>query len=259
MNSKKYKSDWFGGQLNKYNRLCNQTRYFEEDGNLYLEVQLNHDKVMVCDLADQNLIESYLWYFNKNTCVNMKGSRFHKMIYPNWKTINHINGDTLDNRRFNLCERDKRNHKLRRDNKSGIKGLCYHKKGRRWGYHYYEGKRRKAKYFYGAKKTIKAQVIEFIKNNENQITIDGNLFQGENVQEEIKDIQADNDAYNFLRYKIDICNFHESIASEQGIDIQDIKQVKDDVKDDEYYKLCDEYLNYDYCLDNSIVAIIKRE
>lgn len=266
MNLRNYKSVWSGGRLNRHKRLRNQIRYFEENDTLYLEVQLNHDRVMLCDLIDRDLLESRIWYCNKNTCVDNKGTRFHRLINPKWKIVGHINDDGLDNRRFNLREQNEKNYKLRKDNKSGVKGLCYHKKDRRWGYHWFEGKDRKSKYFYGARgdKRIKTQVVEFkrqieankIKNRVDRIAICEDSSQCEIIQEMDQSIE---DQANDIKHDVHL--FHENIYNfyEQDIEWADVSNQFDenDIEDAEYYKLCDEYLDYTKCSDDSVVAIVK--
>lgn len=52
------------------------------------------------------------------------------------KMIDHINGDPADNRIENLREctnaENQMNNKLRKDNKSGYKGVCLHKASGKW-------------------------------------------------------------------------------------------------------------------------------
>jgi hypothetical protein len=52
------------------------------------------------------------------------------------KEIDHINGDRSDNRIENLREADRsgqgKNMAMRRDNKSGFSGVCFHKSSKKW-------------------------------------------------------------------------------------------------------------------------------
>ena len=57
----------------------------------------------------------------------LKSIFLHKILLPNSKIVDHINGDSLDNRLFNLREADyfinNRNAKTRKDNKYGCRGI----------------------------------------------------------------------------------------------------------------------------------------
>lgn len=76
--------------------------------------------------------------------VTLKGraSQQHRiawlLVKGRWPVgeIDHINGDKTDNRFFNLrevtCEEQCKNRPLRKDNKSGISGVFWLKKRRRW-------------------------------------------------------------------------------------------------------------------------------
>ncbi|GAG28472.1 unnamed protein product [marine sediment metagenome] len=62
----------------------------------------------------------------------------HRMILGVEKgvDVDHINGDGIDNRRFNLraCLRSEngRNRRLSKNNKSGYKGVCWNKSCNKW-------------------------------------------------------------------------------------------------------------------------------
>ena len=55
---------------------------------------------------------------------------------PDGMEVDHINGDCLDNRKANLrvCSHaeNQRNSRVRKDNTSGYKGVCFNKKSKRW-------------------------------------------------------------------------------------------------------------------------------
>lgn len=62
----------------------------------------------------------------------------HRLIKncPKEKEVDHINGDTLDNRKRNLriCSKSENsmNHGKRSDNTSGFKGVCWDKATKKW-------------------------------------------------------------------------------------------------------------------------------
>jgi hypothetical protein len=72
------------------------------------------------------------------------------MLLPGAPQVDHINHDTLDNRRANLREattsQNKMNERRRKDNTSGFKGVAWHKGRRKWCAHI--GKDR-VKYYLG--------------------------------------------------------------------------------------------------------------
>ena len=117
-----------------------------------MEVELDGCKVQI-DEDDYEKVSSLKWYMAKG--INKKYSTFyfyhrfrdtstnityqvalHRYIMGctvnDGKTVDHINRDTLDNRKCNLrictCEGNAQNHKRRRDNTSGYKGVSYWKR-----------------------------------------------------------------------------------------------------------------------------------
>jgi hypothetical protein len=69
-----------------------------------------------------------------------RGISMHRLVIyaPGGMEVDHINGDTLDNRRENLRlathEQNVRNRRIiSRNNSSGYKGVCFYKRLLRWG------------------------------------------------------------------------------------------------------------------------------
>lgn len=119
------------------------------------QIPLTQGQVAVVDLEDADLAQ-FKWCVAKSKDIryahrslNRVGKqrrdiRMHRLIlervigrelnadeYPD-----HINGDGLDNRRSNLRvasrQQNARNRRLRADNRSGLKGVSFDKKTKRW-------------------------------------------------------------------------------------------------------------------------------
>ena len=95
------------------------------------------------DDEDLDLISKYRWYASKNRNFFYARSdkprvMMHKVILnaPKGIHVDHINGDTLDNRKENLriCSiaENQWNRGKSRNNTSGYKGVCWHKGNNKW-------------------------------------------------------------------------------------------------------------------------------
>lgn len=111
-------------------------------------IQLTQNKVALIDDEDFDFLNQWKWYFNYNYAkrtLNLKKQKFEKrkskIIYmhrvivnaQNGQIIDHINGNTLDNRKSNLrvCTHSQnlQNSKI----KTGkYKGVSWHKSSNKW-------------------------------------------------------------------------------------------------------------------------------
>jgi len=148
------------------------------NGETCLEVQLNGKRSFFCDLEDRKIVEKVVWsartdkensYASHSTRAktNMNSERFHVVI-TGYTTTDHINGNTLDNRKSNLREGkgnvNPRNCKKRTDNTSGITGVTFTKGA--WIVQWPEDGIRKSKRFgssYGTDEEAKNAAIAFRK------------------------------------------------------------------------------------------------
>ena len=115
-----------------------------------MEIKLSKGKFADIDDADLDLVKSYKWYAQKNRNTyyaiaflgQHKGQKkifMHRLILdlidPTIHT-NHIDGNGLNNRRNNIraCTdaENKRNVGNYSSNTSGYKGVCWHKRNRKW-------------------------------------------------------------------------------------------------------------------------------
>lgn len=89
------------------------------------------------DIEDFERVSKYQWYFDRYV-RNWKIGSLHRFIVncPNDKVVDHINGNSLDNRRENLRITDIRhnsiNKKVMGNSKSGITGVTWNKYHKKW-------------------------------------------------------------------------------------------------------------------------------
>lgn len=111
--------------------------FFVKDHVIYL-IMSNTDKFCLIDEEDYNKIKDYCWSLSKaGYAVAREGKFLHKMFCPNTKGFtDHINGNTLDNRKCNLRPasvlENNRNHKVRKDNSSGVSGVVWLNASQKW-------------------------------------------------------------------------------------------------------------------------------
>src|SRR5271169_3454751 len=93
-----YKTSWFGGKQSKNRKHkeknFNQIRIFKENGIMYFEVKLQDEYTMLCDIKYYKLLRSQIWSLFKNgNTYYCRGNnkQFHRLIYPKWSCIDHIN------------------------------------------------------------------------------------------------------------------------------------------------------------------------
>ncbi len=109
-------------------------------------IPLTQRKVAIVDDADFEQIAKYNWHFSGRYAARWGKRHFHKrekvlmhraILKPHeGSEIDHINGNTLDNRRENLriCSHAENMHNARRrfDNTSGFKGVTWNKQHSKW-------------------------------------------------------------------------------------------------------------------------------
>jgi len=77
-----------------------------------------------------------LWYVSR--VLKHKVTAMHRLIMncPTGMQVDHIDGDGLNNQRYNLriCTKDENNinKRVRKDNTSGYKGVTWNKKSKKW-------------------------------------------------------------------------------------------------------------------------------
>jgi len=115
------------------------------------EIKLTQNKIALVDDEDFEFINQYKWHYSKSSknygrAKASQGKRntlitMHKLLMnpPKGMEVDHINGDPLDNRRANLRivthGQNQKNMKISADNKSGYKGVSWHKKANKWQAH----------------------------------------------------------------------------------------------------------------------------
>lgn len=115
-------------------------------------IALSQSKQAIVDDEDYEELSKYKWHAGKNNksgiwyaqrtirltskkCIKIRMHR-QLMDYPYKKEIDHINHNGLDNRRSNLriCSHSQnmKNTCIRKNNSSGLMGVCWDKRSKKW-------------------------------------------------------------------------------------------------------------------------------
>lgn len=137
-------------KLESIDKRYNNKKYntYDLSGEYGIGYTTNTNKPFYFDLEDYDLIKDNAWYEdnhgyaisrNINKIGKSANIKMHKLIGNNIgedTIVDHINHNTLDNRRVNLRivtrSENQANMKRRTDNTSGVTGVYYDKRGDRW-------------------------------------------------------------------------------------------------------------------------------
>ena len=110
--------------------------------NDFVECLLKDGRTFIFDTDDYELIKNHTWYINSEnyvqSTVNNKSLKLHRLIMkPDEKEyVDHINHDTLNNRKYNLRivtnSENTQNRGTPSNNTSGVKGVIWKKKNNCW-------------------------------------------------------------------------------------------------------------------------------
>jgi hypothetical protein len=108
----------------------------------HVECHLKNGLNFTIDKDDYDLIKNYSWQTNSEnyvqTTINNKSVKLHRFLMNPKENeyVDHINHNTLDNRKENLrvCtnEENCRNKRTYKNNTSGVKGVTWMKKNQVW-------------------------------------------------------------------------------------------------------------------------------
>lgn len=126
------------------NNGCKKYNKYKLNGEFGIGIASNCDEEFYFDLEDYNKIKEYCWYkdfstgYMKTKTSDNRWIYLHRFITDNqFKTVDHINRNKLDNRKENLRNATKKQNILNRDgvistNTSGITGVYFNSKRNKW-------------------------------------------------------------------------------------------------------------------------------
>lgn len=124
------------GQRGKLKRKCSEIEVFDD----YAAVDLGHGVVSKISICDVSCVTGVAWHWDADGYAkNSKLGRLQNVILqpPQGLVVDHINGDRLDNRRFNL-RLATRSLNSRNVNfgkivgRSGVRGVSWNSNQRKW-------------------------------------------------------------------------------------------------------------------------------
>jgi hypothetical protein len=112
-------------------------------------IPLTKGKNSIVDAADYDWLMQWNWfamwnpptssfYAYRASRVGIKVAMHNEILGISGTSLmaDHKSGDTLDNRRLNIRPstylQNNANHRMRKDNKSGFHGVCWHKQAKKW-------------------------------------------------------------------------------------------------------------------------------
>ena len=116
--------------------LCD--RYDMESEEYGIGYDINGNQFLF-DKEDFDKIKDYCWHICTYAVSEIEKGKtvyLHKLILNSVDDVDHINGNTLDNRKFNLREathqQNMMNQKLHKNNTSGVSGVTFNERSQCW-------------------------------------------------------------------------------------------------------------------------------
>ncbi len=137
-------------QMRRHGRIFDKTRFdlneiYEKDGCCYMKLYNKNNEVVAETIFDPQFlpeVEKYRWnltHYGYAKCMKIKMGLHNivaGMVSDDQRTVDHINGERLDNRSVNLriCSfSENAGNKVKsRSNKSGYKGIYQDRKTGKW-------------------------------------------------------------------------------------------------------------------------------